>query len=77
MCVLCLQVGQQLSEELRRAIYPELLKRLDDSSNKVGAQHWQWKGLLPKHGHCMHVHFSVAYGAQHLRQLHCSTLLVG
>jgi hypothetical protein len=29
------QVGQQLSDESRRAIYPELLKRLDDSSNKV------------------------------------------
>ncbi|WIA31178.1 hypothetical protein OEZ86_001183 [Tetradesmus obliquus] len=29
------QVGQRLSDEQRRAIYPELLKRLDDSSNKV------------------------------------------
>ncbi|KAF6256970.1 armadillo-type protein [Scenedesmus sp. NREL 46B-D3] len=29
------QVGQQLGDESRRAIYPELLKRLDDSSNKV------------------------------------------
>lgn len=30
-----LQVGSRISDEARRAIYPELLKRLDDSSNKV------------------------------------------
>lgn len=30
-----MQIGSQLSDEGRRAIYPELLKRLDDSSNKV------------------------------------------
>jgi hypothetical protein len=31
-----LQVGDRISDESRRAIYPELLKRLDDSNNKVG-----------------------------------------
>jgi hypothetical protein len=31
-----MQVGDRISDEARRAIYPELLKRLDDSSNKVG-----------------------------------------
>lgn len=36
---LCLQVGDRISDEARRAIYPELLKRLDDSSNKVGTKH--------------------------------------
>ena len=32
---LVLTVGPRLSEEARRAIYPELLKRLDDSNNQV------------------------------------------
>ena len=32
---LLLLTGPQLSAEARRAIYPELLKRLDDSSNQV------------------------------------------
>ena len=32
---LILTVGPGLSEEARRAIYPELLKRLDDSNNQV------------------------------------------
>jgi hypothetical protein len=31
-------VGPQLSHEARRALYPELVKRLDDSSNQVGHQ---------------------------------------
>eukprot|EP00878_Enallax_costatus_P026780 GHUV01028775.1.p1 GENE.GHUV01028775.1~~GHUV01028775.1.p1 ORF type:complete len:191 (+),score=54.83 GHUV01028775.1:832-1404(+) len=35
MQLLLEQVGSQLNDEARRAIYPELLKRLDDSSNKV------------------------------------------
>eukprot|EP00775_Hariotina_reticulata_P004966 gene4966-5207_t len=35
MQLLLQQVGKQLNDEARRAIYPELLKRLDDSSNKV------------------------------------------
>jgi hypothetical protein len=33
--MLSLQVGDRISDEARRAIYPELLKRLDDSNNKV------------------------------------------
>lgn len=33
-----MQVGDGISDEARRAIYPELLKRLDDSSNKVCMQ---------------------------------------
>ena len=32
---LMLAVGPDMSEQARRAIYPELLKRLDDSSNQV------------------------------------------
>lgn len=41
-CVDPLQVGDRISDEARRAIYPELLKRLDDSSNKVGAGSGAW-----------------------------------
>ena len=33
---LLLLTGPRLSHEARRLIYPELLKRLDDSSNQVG-----------------------------------------
>lgn len=32
---LMLAVGPDLSEQARRTIYPELLKRLDDSSNQA------------------------------------------
>jgi hypothetical protein len=32
--------GQGFSQEQRRAVYPELLKRLDDSSNQVGMRCW-------------------------------------
>lgn len=45
-----LQVGDRLDDEARRAIYPELLKRLDDSSNKVepasSLVRWQQVPLL-------------------------------
>lgn len=39
-------VGSGLSDEQRRAVYPELLKRLDDSSNKVQAALSDSKSLL-------------------------------
>jgi hypothetical protein len=39
-------VGHKLGHEPRRALYPELLKRLDDSNNGVSCRTLCWDSLL-------------------------------